>query len=58
MQVNEYKLIEKCVENGAQFGLNRAFKYDDAPTDEDIVNEVVLAVMQELCEWFNFEDNQ
>lgn len=57
MKVNEYKLIEKCVEDGAQFGLNRAFKHDDAPTDEGIINEIVAAVMQELCEWFEFEEH-
>jgi hypothetical protein len=58
MKVNTYKLIEKCVEDGATFGLNRAFKYDDAPTDEDIINEVVAAVMQELCEWFEFNEHE
>ena len=57
MKVNEYKLIEKCVEDGIQFGLNRAFKYNDAPTDEEIVNEIVSAVMQELCEWFEFDEH-
>ena len=58
MKVNTYKLIEKCVEDGAIFGLNRAFKYDDVPTDEDIINEVVAAVMQELCEWFEFNEHE
>ena len=58
MKVNKYKLIEKCVEDGAAFGMDRAFKHNDAPTDEDIVNEVVAAVMQELCEWFEFDEHE
>lgn len=58
MKVNEYKLIEKCVEDGSLFGLNRAFKYNDAPTDQEIVDEIVAAVMQELCEWFDFDQHE
>lgn len=58
MKVNTYKLIEKCVEDGTKYGMDRAFKYNDAPTDQDITDEVVSAVMQELCEWFEFSEHE
>lgn len=58
MKVNEYKLIEKCVEDGTQFGLNRVFKFNDSPTDQEIVDYIVAAVMQELCEWFEFDEHE
>lgn len=58
MQVNEYRLIQKCVEDGTKYGLARALQHDETPADEDIVDQIVCAVMLELCEWFNFEDTK
>lgn len=58
MKVNEYKLIQRCVEVGANHGMSRAFKHNDTPTNDDIVDEIVSAVMQELCEWFRLEDHE
>jgi hypothetical protein len=57
MKINEYKLIQRCIEEGARYGMLRAFKHDDTPTSECIVDEIVIAVMQELCEWIKLEHN-
>lgn len=56
MKANMYRLLEQCVDTGSKLGLNRAFKHTDAPTDEKITDEIVAAVMQEICEWFTFEE--
>ena len=33
MKVNEYKILAECVERGVTFGMARAVKYTDTPTD-------------------------
>ena len=54
MKANMYKLIERCVEEGVQYGYNRAYKHTDTPTEDQIKLAVTDAVMNEICEWFDF----
>lgn len=54
MKANMYKLIERCVEEGVQYGYNRAHKHTDTPTEDQIKLAVTDAVMNEICEWFDF----
>lgn len=58
MKPNLYRIVTECVEVGARRGVNRAFKYTDSPDMETIINNVDQAIMGELCEWFNFEENE
>lgn len=58
MKANMYKLIERCVEDGTTIGLHRAFKYDEHPSDEHIIETIVQCVLQEICEWVNFEEHE
>jgi hypothetical protein len=37
-------------------GWNRAHKHTDQPEDHDIREQIERAVMNEICEWFDFED--
>lgn len=55
MKANMYKLIERCVEEGVQYGYNRAYKHTDTPTEDQIKLAVTDAVMNEICEWFDFD---
>jgi hypothetical protein len=57
MKAKEYNLIVQCVENGVRTGWNRAHKHTDTPDDEAIQQAIEDAVMNEICEWFDFEDN-
>jgi hypothetical protein len=57
MKAKEYHLIAKCVETGIMFGWNRAHKHTDEPDPETIRNAIEVAVMNEICEWFDFEDS-
>ena len=45
-----------CIENGASYGVMRAFKHTETPDIDTIVEQVEQAVMNEICEWFDFED--
>ena len=56
MKVNAYRIVEECLERGAAYGYNRAYKHDDDPPSERITEEIVRAQMTELCEYIRFED--
>ena len=57
MKVDEYKVLVMCVENGVQLGWNRAHKHSDTPEDYYIRDCIEEAVMHEIFEYFNFEDD-
>jgi hypothetical protein len=56
MKAKEYNLITQCVETGVMLGWNRAHKHDATPEDEAIRNAIEQAVLNEICEWFDFEE--
>ena len=56
MKAKEYNLITQCVETGVMLGWNRAHKHDATPEDEAIRNTIEMAVLNEICEWFDFEE--
>jgi hypothetical protein len=37
-------------------GWNRAHKHDATPEDEAIRNAIEQAVLNEICEWFDFDE--
>ena len=58
MKAKEYNLIVQCVETGVMFGWNRAHKHDTTPDPETIRNAIEVAVLNEICEWFDFEEGK
>lgn len=58
MKPDIYRLLEMCVENGAAHGVRRAYKHNEAPTEEQIAEKVTQHVMNEICEWFEFEPRE
>ena len=56
MKAKEYNLITECVETGVMLGWNRAHKHDATPDPEAIRNAIEQAVLNEICEWFDFEE--
>jgi len=56
MKAKEYNLIVQCIETGVMLGWNRAHKHDATPEDEAIRNAIEQAVLNEICEWFDFEE--
>ena len=56
MKPKLYKLIEYCVESGAIGGYRHAFKHDDNPPEDVIVQNIVDRIMLEFSEWFTFDD--
>lgn len=58
MRAKEYSLIDRCVEDGIQYGWQRAHKHTDTPDETWIRTQIHLAVMNEIAEWFEFNDIQ
>ena len=50
-------VLEMCIENGLAYGYTRAFKHDDDPTEEQITQAIKDAIMHEIYEWFDMENN-
>jgi len=50
-----YLLLDRCIEEGVRYGLNRAYKHTDSPTREHMENEIAMAIMHEITEWFEIK---
>jgi len=57
MRPKTYRLVEMAVQEGVDYGYGRAFKYSDKPSDSAIKEEILQAVMTQICEWFDFDEN-
>ena len=56
MKVKMYNLISECVDRGTQRGYRRAHKHLDNPDEVSIVDNIQREIMNELCEYFDFND--
>jgi len=57
MRADEYRVMELAVEEGVAYGFARAYKYNDAPDEEQMREAVISAVMSSLCDWFHFSSS-
>ena len=58
MKANEYRLLDRCVEDGIQRGINRSYKHLEAnqqPSLSALKSSISIEVMNEICEWFDFD---
>ena len=55
MKPKAYQVLEMCVETGVARGYRYAFKHEEDPPEKDILDRIEQAVMEEICEWFNFD---
>lgn len=58
MKPRTYSILSDAVEEGARLGVKRAYKHNDAPTDEQIAGNVANAIMLCITERFSFDDNE
>ena len=56
MKVKEYTVLTDCVERGVAFGMSRAYKHSDTPTLDYIKRQIEDAVLLEISEYFNFDN--
>ena len=53
-KVKLWTIISRAVEEGAAYGIRRAYKHTDTPTHEDICEQVEREVMNALAEVLDF----
>ena len=56
MKVNKYRILKDCISKGIEWGYYRAHKHTDTPTEDAVIMAIEDAVMNEICEYFNFEE--
>jgi hypothetical protein len=56
MTPDPYKVLVLAVETGVALGVRRAHKHDSKPSEDQIAATVEQAVIDEICEWFKFEE--
>ena len=58
VQVDTYRVMAEAVENGVAAGWRRAHKHTESPVAEHIKAEIEQAVLQEICEYFQFDSDE
>lgn len=53
-----YPVLCRAVEEGIAYGWNRAHKHTGTPGEELIKGEIEKAVITEICETFDFDDEE
>ena len=56
MKAKSYVILQRAVEEGFKRGWYRAHKHVDTPTPESIEEEVLSAIMGDICDVFTFDD--
>lgn len=55
MRFKAYEIIERAVDEGIGWGLNRAYKYSETPTREQLEQHLLHNITNTLCEVVDFE---
>ena len=53
-----YSIIDRAVEEGVAYGIRRAHKYHDNPSDDVLQEEIERGVMHALSEVIDFDKYQ
>ncbi len=56
LRVRAYQVLRRAIEEGAEYGWRRAHKHTDAPDEETIKGQIVTGILNEICEYFDFDD--
>ena len=56
MKVNVYEVLSRAIEEGVSLGYNRAYKHTETPDEETFKEAMELAIMNAICEVFDFGD--
>lgn len=56
MRVRAYEVLHRAIEEGTNYGWRRAHKHTDAPGEDAIKDQIVNAVLSEIGEYFDFDE--
>lgn len=54
--INIYAVISTAIESGINYGITRAFKHEDYPSQDSLLEHIEREVMNALCEVIDFGD--
>jgi len=58
VRIDAYAVISRAVEEGIEYGWNRAHKHTDTPSKDHILTEIDNAVMNSLSEVIQYGENE
>lgn len=56
-RIRTYDILCNAVEAGVSYGYMRAHKHTDKPSEEHVKDELIKALIGELCERFEVSDD-
>lgn len=56
MCVRAYDVLRRAIEEGVEYGWRRAHKHTDTPDAEAIKDQIVTGILNEVSEYFDFDD--
>lgn len=58
MKPKSYPILVHAIENGTLRGYQSAFKHKDFPDKTEIIESITTAILNEISEWFLFDDDE
>ena len=55
LRLRAFPVLSRAVEEGVAYGWRRAHKHTDTPDPKAIEEQIVDAVLGEICEYFDFD---
>jgi hypothetical protein len=56
MTPDAFKVIQMAVQDGVAIGVRRLYKRVENPTEDEMIDTVEREVMNQICEWFKFQE--
>jgi hypothetical protein len=58
LKVRVYEILERCLEEGYDSGFRRARKHTEFPDQDTVKEHIIRAMMNEVCDYFVFPENE
>jgi len=56
MKAKDYLVLQMCIENGLTRGYLHAHKHTEEPSEQLMLDVMEHAIMEDICEWFEFDE--
>jgi hypothetical protein len=56
MKPKFFQVLEMCIDSGITRGYNRAFKHNDNPSEQEIIDNISKAIVEDIFEWFDIDE--
>ena len=57
MKPKTYNILRDAIERGISYGVRRAYKHTDTPSEATLEHEIDMAIWNEIHECFDFKTN-